>query len=323
MSRGKITIIIVFSILLLAGGFFAHRSYSIAQFLRQAEKAFESGDYMAALANYFILREASPDDGEIAGKISEAKELLVTQENFKKAKEAAERGEWLSVKPLLSDIPSSLDSELYQEIISLYQQASLKVQVLEEKIAFEILALKEEATQIKKEKETAQAETEIIEGKLKDVQAQKEEIEKQAQIAQQETQAALQSVERERTEKFFNELSLLIDLLESGERLLFQAIGQIDSRNNITALSFLNQARSLFDSVKEHGQDLKENRTPQEHLNTVDKLLETSSLFVKGVLNLGSATVFIEEEETFSLYFGNGKEFFALGAVLLQELQAL
>lgn len=319
MFRVKaVAIIVILIIPLLIGGFFAQKSYSLSQFLKQADAAFESGNYMAALANYFSLQESDPGNNEIAEKIENTKELLVAKENFKKAKEAAERGDWLSVKPLLLDIPDSSNS-LYEEMLSLYQEAAEKVKVLEDKIAFEIAALKNEATRTKREREKALAEALAIEVQLKNVQAQKEEIERQAQIAQQETEDALKLIEEERVAKFFNELSLLIDLLKNGENLLSQAISHIESGNNITALSFLNQARSLFDNVKEHGQDLKENRTPEQYMSTTEKLLESSSLFASSVLNLASATIFFPEDLT---YFNSGRELFLSGVNLLNELQA-
>lgn len=319
MFRTKaIIIIIILAAPLLIGGFFAQKSYSLSQFLKQADAAFESGNYTAALTSYFSLQESDPDNTEITEKIEKAKELLVAQENFKTAKLAAQEGDWLSVKPLLSNVPDSSNS-LYEEMMSLYKEAAQKVKVLEDKIAFEITALKNEATQTRRERETALAEALLIEAQLQDVQAQKREVEKQTQIAQQETVDALKLIEEERVAKFFNELSLLIDLLENGENLLSQSIGHIESGNDITALSFLNQAHSLFDNVKEHGQDLKENRTPEQYMSTTDKLLESSSLFTSSVLNLASATV-VPEETT---YFDSGKDLFLSGASLLNELQAL
>ena len=74
--------------------------------------------------------------------------------------------------------------------------------------------------------------------------------------------------------------------------------------------------------MDEHGEDLRDNRTPADSLFKVDKLLDTSSSFTKAVLNLGSATIFIEEQDdTFFQYLDTGKEFFNSAVAGVSELK--
>lgn len=217
--RQKVLLIIVVCLLLVSGAIAGYRSYAVGQFLSAADSAFEKGNYLAALANYFVVNEEK-DDILVASKIVKTKELLVAEENFKRAKAAAEEGDWLEAKFLLSDIESAPDSNLSEQMFLLYEQAAEKVRDLEEKIAVEMQVLRDEAAGIKSAKEAAEQETAQVEERLKDVEKAKALAEEEISIAQQETQAALKSAEEERIAKFKNEFALLINLLESGSSLV-------------------------------------------------------------------------------------------------------
>jgi len=326
--RQKVLIGIVIVLLLASGTVFGYRSYSQGQFLAEGDSAFSKGNYLAALSNYFVLNE-DKDDLEVEIKIQQAKESLVAEENLQRAKEAAEGGDWLEVKYLLSNIQPVVDSTLYEQVFLLYEEAADKVRALEAKIAGEMQLLRDEATQVKQEREDAEQEAIEIAGKLSEVEKAKELAEQEASIAQQEataaqqeTVAAQQEAALERLLKFKNELSLLIDLLESGGSLVEDGILQIESENESVALTFLNQARALFSNIEEHGMDLKMNRTPELALFQVDMLLSTTSLLKKAVLSLGSATIFIEEkDDAFYQYLNDGKAFYDSGLDDIGELK--
>lgn len=317
----KILIGIVIILLLFVGAAFGYGSYTQGQFLSQGNSAFSKGNYLAALANYFVLNEGK-DDLSVELKLQQAKESLVAEENFQRAEKAVEEGNWLEAKYLLSDVKSGVDTELYKKILLLYDEASKKVEALEIKIAGELQLLRDEAVEVKLQREQAEKETAEIAGKLSEVEKAKELAEQEVDIAQQETAAALQEAAVERLLKFTNELSLLIDLLDSGSSLVSDAIFQIESKNDAIALTFLNQARALFSNVKEHGEDLKLNRTPESSLFQVDMLLSTTSLLKKSVLSLGSATIFIEEQDdSFYQYLNDGKSFYNSGIEDIIELK--
>ncbi len=319
--RSKILISIVIVMLLASGAVFGYRSYSQGQILSEADSAFNSGNYLAALANYFIFNE-DKDDLIMELKIQQAKKSLVAEENLKQAKRAAEEGDWLETKYLLSNIQPVADSDLYEQVFLLYEEASEKVRALEVKIAGEMQALRDEATQVRQEREAAQQEAIDIADKLSEVEKAKELAEQEVGIAQQQTAAALEEAALERLLKFKNELSLLIDLLDSGSSLVADGILQIESGNDAVALTFLNQARTLFSNVEQHGEDLKLNRTPGTAVFEVNMLLTTTSLLKKAVLRLGSATIFIEEQDdVFYQYLNDGKAFYDSGVQDIVELK--
>ena len=310
----KVLISIVLILLITLGGVFAYSSYSEGKFLSEANSAFNKGNYLAALASYFVLNE-DKDDLSLELKLQQAKESLIVEENFKRAKAAAEEGDWLETKYLLSEVKPIVDSDLYEKVLVLYQEASLKVEALEIKIAAEMQLLRDEAVQVKLQREQAEKETAEIAGKLS-------EVEKAKELVEQEAAAAQQEVVIERMLKFKNELSLLIDLLDSGSDLVLDGIVQIESDNDSIALTFLNQARTLFSNVQEHGEDLKLNRTPESAVFEVDVLLSTTSLLKKAVLSLGSATIFIEEQDdTFYQYLNDGKAFYNSGIENIAQLK--
>lgn len=307
-------LIIVIALLLGFGAVFAYRSYTQGQFLSEANSAFSKGNYLAAIASYFVLNEEG-DDLSLELKLQQAKESLIVEENFQRAKAAAEEGDWLETKYLLSEVKPIIDTDLYEKVLVLYEQASLKVEALEIKIAGEMQLLRDEAFRVKQEREQAKQETIEIARKLS-------EVEKAKELVEQEAAAAQQEVVVERILKFKNELSLLIDLLDSGSDLVLDGIVQIESDNDSIALTFLNQARALFSNVQEHGEDLKLNRTPESAVFQVNVLLSATSLLKKAVLSLGSATIFIEEkDDTFYQYLNDGKSFYSSGVDGILELQ--
>lgn len=307
-SRGKIGLATALTIFILVVVAIIWRTTSLYSLQKSADSAFQKGDYLTALVKYSTLQDKHETE-ETFGKIEKTKKFIVAEENFLRAKEASEEGDWLEVKPLIDDARvADPNFKYYDDVRKLYSEASDKIEFLEKKIEGEIQILKKEAETQKLEKEAAKSETERIRTNLEATISEKEKYESLADESERRAKEALREAEKERFEKFLNELSLLVEMAENGDAYLEDAINDIDNNKDTSAFVFINQARILFDNVKKNANELKQNRTPVENLAMADGLLQSAGYFISSSRNLANAVIYIDEKnDNFYLYFDQGK----------------
>src|SRR3989344_5715749 len=299
---------------LLAGGSGAlHvlvQSKNASNLTSAAFQSFESGDYAGSLLSFNdVKKETNESDETVILKIEESKDLLVAKEIFEIAKKAADEGEWFEVKALLerSNATTNTSFREYQEDVALYVEASQKVRSIEKKIAQDLGALKTEAIAQKKEREGAEKKITETKKELESTLQQKEKTEAALQAQKVETTKAKEEAEKEKNKKFGAELSVYVGMLAQGREYLDNAIVEID--NNKDATSPLNQSKVLFSEVKEKGEDLLANRTPEAHKGQTQKLLQAVALLINAARDLGVAGLYMDNKEdtTFTNPFAQGK----------------
>lgn len=301
---GKTLSLFLFLVLIaLVGNIFLQREFA-ERAIREAEADVSAGNYLASIAKYENVKSRAFGDlkEEAAERLEASKEFLVAEANFKKAKEAAEEGDWLKTKVLLSEDPALVNSAFshYEEAINLFLEASEKVRALEKKIEAELEQLKREAAQEKKLRETV--ETQVVETKSKleatitekkkTEEALRSEIEEQSEAAEK----ARAEAEAERLAKFKNELDVYVSMLLKGNGHLDSALVEVGNKKDTTALLFVGQAKALFDEAELRGKDLRDARTPESLKEQAEKLLTAASLFIDASRRIGNLVFYIGKE---------------------------
>ena len=130
------------------------RKYTFYELNQEVAAELKRGNYSAALALYNKLYNAYPENVEISSEIEETERLLIAEDDFKKAKKAAENEQWLNVEALLKDsgAVSNPEFKFYEEAQMLYQQAKSLVASFEKNISEKISNLKQAVAEEEKQK---------------------------------------------------------------------------------------------------------------------------------------------------------------------------
>ena len=291
-----------------------------------------SGNYSAALVLYDKLKEKNSENNEVEIKIESVKKLFIAEENFLRAKEAAEKEDWISVEVLLKNSEAVLNEEFkfYEEAVLLYGQSKDLISSFEEEVSYKINNLRQAIKKEETKREQVERSKSQIESALQQTSSQKKQTEEALQSTQtllqqsqnkiNETQAQIEAEQRraeelerqaemEKLEKLSNEMQIYVGMLKDGNDHLNSAISEIDKSNDVAAFTFVSRARDLFNDAKEGATDLYENRTPYTYQTTVNNIVESADLFNQAVQNLSNAIVNIGSKEgsDFNNYYNNGK----------------
>lgn len=344
-GRAKIAIWIILVSVVGAGALYSWNQKSFPEELeKSAQGEFDSGNYVAALVLYDKLQENSPADALIEAKLKEIQELLVAEDNFLKAEQAAENEQWYDVRALLqtNGATSNAKFKYSAEALELYQQAEGEIESLEKETAIQIANLQQTVTEEKSTRARVEQKKSQTEVKLLETIAQKqrtedalqstkellEESEKkiaktQSQLEREQriARAASQEAERERFEKFLNEVKIYEEMLRKGDEYLDFSLGEIDRAKDIPALIYIAQGKVLFDEVYIRVLELRSNRTPLAYKERTDDIVQAATLFIDSSRSLRNAVIYIEEKqgEEFSDHFKQGKNLKDRAEVLLQR----
>ena len=332
MNKHSLFFLFVGVLIAIPGLYYGLRVGALNALEEKAGIALQSGDYLASLVHYSELENRAQND-EIQQKTLESKDLLVAQEIFAIAQNAAEEGEWFEVKALLerSDATTNTAFKEYKSAIDLYLEAAEKVKEIEKKIEAELFALKKEAEGEKAERREAegratQSAEEVLkkEKELQAVTEEKQATESELKIQKAETDKAKIETEKERLKKFGIELGIYVQMLEGGVKHLNNALVEIDNNKDTSALIFINQGKVLFNEARRKGEDLFLNRTAEDHKDEVQKLFQAAGLLVDAGRSLGSAVLYIDDKESeeFKNFLNVGKENRNTGLQLIGELHS-
>ncbi|MBI2109015.1 MAG: hypothetical protein HYT93_02420 [Parcubacteria group bacterium] len=297
---------VVLVALSLVGNLFLQKSFS-KRLVKEAGKELAAGNYLSSLAKYNSAAERTFGETSALAeqKTEEAKDLLVAGVNFEKAKKAAEEGDWLETKALLTGDPAVINTSFvyYREAIELFLEASEKVKALEEKIDTELKKLKVEAAEEKKLRENAEVKITETQTQLQSTIAEKTKTEQvlRSEIEQKASEAAQAKAqaEAERLQKFKNELDVYVSMLTKGNGYLTNALFEINkSTSSFLIIGIVEQAKALFDEAEIRGKNLLDERTPESLKTYVQKLLQASALFLDASQRMGSLVYTGKENES-------------------------
>jgi len=313
---------------------------------RNAQEEFDSGNYVAALALYNKLQENSPEDALIEATLQELQELLIAEDNFLKAKQAAENEQWYDVRALLqvNETTSNAKFKYSKEGAELRGQAEEEIESLEQETATQIANLQQTVVEEKSTRAAAEQMNSQTEIKLQETIAQKQQTEDVLQSTKEllkesekkitETQSQLerehkiaqalaQEAERERFEKFLNEVKVYAEMLKRGDEYLGLSFDEIDQTKDIPALIYIAQSKVLFDEVYTNVLELRSNRTPSRYSERADEVVQAAALFIDSSKSLRNAVIYIEEKQggEFSNHFNQGKNLKDKAKVLLQQTE--
>jgi flagellar biosynthesis GTPase FlhF len=335
-----ISFVVVFSLVSIGYGFF--KQYNFNKLKKEAANYFENGNYSAALLLYDDLKEANPRDPELDSKARQAKDFFIAEETFKKAREAAANGDWRDVEILLKNSQAIALPEFkyYQETLELYQKARGLVDSFEKELSEKISSLKQSILEEKNKRRRIEQSNSQLETQLRQAISKKEQTAQQLQSAQNllkesqdkitETQSQLEleqsrakelalEAEKQRLEKFVNELAVYVDMLKRGNDYLNSALAEIDKSSDVTAFVFIGYARDIFDEVAKKANDLLLDRTPTGFTAKVEEAIESANLFDQAVKSLRNAVIYIDskgsEEFTNNLNEGKNLKMRAYGLV--------
>lgn len=317
---------------LLGGSYYVIQSEVVGTLEKKATEALASGDYLASLRHLEDLKESAPKEAVRRGvpeKITEAKSLLLADEIFAKARNAAENGDWLQVKALLQQSDATTDTSFthYKEAIDLYVAAANKVRELEEKIDAELATFREEALAEKAKRQAAEQKatqtTQQLETTVAEKEASELKLQQEISVVSAEKDVAERMAERERLNKFLSELDLYLSMLEKGVRYLDDALVEIDEGKDTTAFTLLNQGKALFDEVNTRTNELLSNRTENVYKPHVTNLLQAATVLISAARSFGGAVFYIDQKDggEFQKFMSDGRQSRAASLRLIDDLK--
>ena len=302
-----------------AGGVYEiARVYSVKSLKETIGAKLEAGEYVAAIAAYNALEKAAPKEAVAQkGNLATARRLLAAEEDLNRALRAAERAEWADVRALLRESEAIRNAAFarHREAQDLYNQAEAYAAGERHEAVVELEGLKGEAMSEKEKRTQAEEKGSALQSALsqkeKELGTRERELtevkrradDSKAQLATEEarTRELAAQVEREVKQKFFTELKTYRDLAQKGREQLDNAVAEINSKRDFTALVstvsvYIGQGRILFDEAKDKTNDLRGNRTPSMYQQKVDDLVRAFSEFLEASKQLRNAVVYIEEQ---------------------------
>ena len=344
----KLGVGIVAFIALATGGYFIAKEDGVRALSKVLEDNLASGDYLAALGVVGKIKASGQDSPELDATVASTARLLVAEDIYRQAKKASDEGRFIDARALLtgSEAVTNASFTYYEEARALYKEAealaagaahktAVTISNLEEKAKTETVRRQEleqnkkklEGTLSEKEKSLSQSKAETAAAKQKAADAQKEADAKQValQAEQARAQQLMLQVEKESKQKFFTELRTYRDMAQKGREQLDNAVVEINSKRDVTALIYVSQGRILFEEVKSKASDLRSNRTPTAYQGGVDDLVRALGEFLESSKQLRNAVVFIEDQSSaeFTGGFSKGKSALANAVSLLANVSDL
>lgn len=326
MKKNFVAIGIIITFMVTLGGVYSLvRKHSLRELETNALEELDGGNYSAALVMYSTLRDKLSGDLTIGTKVEDIKRLFVAEDNFLKAQQAAENGEWFDVRALLreSDAVSNPTFKYYEEASELYQQAEDEIRVIEGEAATKIVRLQQKT--VSEELKRRQVETQLQATIVEKQQAEKilEFTKRLVVESQKQVEVITRIAERERFEKFLNELSLYVDMFDKGDGYLNFALVEIDRGRDITALTFITQGRVLFTEIKSMVEEMRSNRTLGQYNGQVNTMIEALSYMVDASKNLGTSILYIQEKtgSGFLQFFNKGGELKSKANIILGDIK--
>lgn len=321
----RIIIWIILALTVGVGGIYTWIHDSPQRLKQSALEELDSGNYVAALALYDKIQEEVPGDTEIEALITQAQKLLIARENFLKAQQTAEQGEWYDVRALLEASEAMFNSEFafHKEAIELSERAGKQIAYIEEEVANRIGGLEQTIAIEKSGRKQAEQKKSQIEIELQRALSQKQQTEGKLTEEQKKTAILVKEAEQERFEKFLNELKIYVEMLSRGDEYLTFTISEIDQANDIAALLFLSQSKVLFQEVETNVLELRSVRTPPAYNSQADDMVRAASLLLGASTNLRNAIIYIENKQgnDFIDYFSLGKSLKAQAKALLDQIR--
>ncbi|MFC1756579.1 hypothetical protein ACFLZC_00240 [Patescibacteria group bacterium] len=328
-QKGKKKTIIVSAVVLFlfsasaVGAYGVFQKASFNKLVKNASFEFENGNYSAALVLYDKMKEREPEDSNISFQVEKTKKLLIAEENYFKAKTASENEEWFDVAVLLKDSEAINNSEFkfYKEAQKLYQGALDLVNQSESETAGEITDLRKSIVEEKSARQQAESQLQQTASQKQNTEDQlkstKQELyqtqnsiantQSQLELEQQKAKELAIVADKERLDKFYNEVDVYVEMLKRGNGYLNDTISEIDEENELTPSLYLGQAKVLFDEAKSNTEDLRAKRTPSGFSGTVDSIIRSADLFNDAIKSFKKAVAFMGEEE-FNGYYNEAKD---------------
>ena len=338
----KFAVGIVAFVALATGGYFIVKENGIRTLGETLSRNLDSGDYLAALAIAGKMKVGRTATPELEATIAETARLLVAEDIYHQAVKAGNEERWVDARALLvgSEAVSNPSFKYYEEARQLLQEAEALAAGVAHKTAVTISALEEKAkteqdkrqkleqkqkslegTLSEKEKTLLQSKAETAEANRKANLSQKDAETKQAELVAEQARAKglMEQVERESKQKFFTELKTYRDMAQKGKEQLDNAVIEINSKRDVTALIYMSQGKILFEEAKTKTSDLRSHRTPAAYQARVDDLMKSLEEFLKASKQLRNAVVYIEDQGSaeFSESFSKGKAALNSAASLL------
>lgn len=342
MDNKKMAVSVVVAVLFVgvatASAYKLVNRYAFSKLEKSAGKELASGNYSTALVLYNKLKESSSEDSGFAEQADRTKKLLIAEENYLQAVKAVEEEKWLDAEILLanSGILDNPEFKFYQEAVALYEQAKGLVSSYEKEVSDKISGLKQiiETETVKRQQTESQLNTTISQKQqtesalestaqlLKESQNKANKAQAQYEEEQRKAQEAERQAEKERLEKFTNEVNVYVDMLKTGNNHLNTVIAEIDRfASDVSILSYISQAKVLFDEVRGKSLDLKQNRTPEGFHGTVDKITQSADLFNQASQSFRNAAFYIQDKgEEFNTHYNEAKDFKMQAYTLTTEI---
>lgn len=322
---------------LATGGYYLVKTQGVRTLTNSLEMHLESGDYLAALGAAGNLREEGKMTPDLEEKVAEAARLLVAEDSYKKAKTALDEKRYTAASALLKDSPAVTDASFkyFEEAKKVYEEAEALAAGVAHKTNVALSSLAEQAkteqtkrkeleqnqkklegTLTEKEKAILQGKAETAEATLRALTSQKDAETKQtALLAEQaRAQALTAEVEKQSKQKFFTELRTYRDMAQKGREQLDNAVLEIDSGRDITAVVstanvYIGQGKILFEQARDKASDLRANRTPSAYQLRVDDLVNSFGQFLEASKQLRNALVYLDDKGSaeFTNSLGKGK----------------
>lgn len=296
----------------VTGTVFVVKEHSLQTLTRSLEDNLNSGDYVAAIAAAGKIKEEGKGGEELEETIRKTARLIVAEEAYKKAKQAAEKEHWADARSLLSGSEALTDTNFayYGEAKEIYEKAeallakeahktAVTIQTLEDKAKAEQVKRKDLEEQGKKlQSDITEREKLLTESKAETAEAKKQAEEKQtALVAEQaRTKDLAVQVEKESRQKFFNELRVYRDMAEKGRQQLDAALSEISGKRDVTALIYISQGKVLFEEARSKVLDMKANRTPAAFAGNVNELVSALDNFLEAGKQLRNSVVYIDDQ---------------------------
>lgn len=319
----KIALGAIAVVVLAIGGYAAIKEYGLRTFAAAFDARLEAGDYLAALAAASKMKEGGAAGHELDTRISSAARLLVAEDALVKAKKAAEEKRFADAGALLrgSDALSEPSFRYYEEAQKLYRQVEAFAAGAAHQTAVTISALENQASTEKSKRAAAEKDNVALAGTLKEREAalrssQKETEAKQMALAAEQTRTEnlKAEVEKESKQKFFTELKTYRDLAQKGREQLDNAVVEIESNRDVTAVVsaaqiYIGQGKILFEQVRDKASGFRSNRTPAMYHTRVDDLINSIGQFLEASKQFRNTLSYIDDKGSteFTTGFTKGK----------------
>ena len=333
---------------LTIGGYFVMKEDGIRALSRVLQENIDSGDYLAALGVAVKIRENGQGSPELDAAVATAAKLLVSEDIYTQAMKASEEGRFTDVRALLSgsEAVNNPSFKSYAEAQVLLEEANAQAAGAAHKTAVVISNLEEKAkaeqgkrqeleqnkkklegTLSEKEKSLSASKAEAAAAQARALQSQRDAETKQTALLAEQARAKelMLQVEKESKQKFFTELRTYRDMAQKGREQLDNAVTEVNSKRDVTALIYVSQGKILFEEAKSKASDLRSNRTPSNYQAKVDDLVRALTEFLEASKQLRNTVAYLDDQNSteFTSSLAKGKSALANAVSYLSNVTSL